>query len=268
MKTIKFTGLMLTILLSTAQLMAQQQLNVKLSNPAKPYKLNVELLLGSIKVSAYEGKEIIVDVDAPLDRQKHQAELSNGMKQLNKPQNIKVIAQENNNEVTINDQSGKLLNLSIQVPANATSIKLKTVRGDIIINNVNTALEIQGMVGAINALNISGSVVANTVRGKVLVTFKTIDPKAAMAFSTLVGDVDVSLPTNLKANLKVRSETGQIYSDFDMADDPSHPKTIKSENNGKYQLSNDDWIYGKVAGGGPEMLLKNSNGNIYIHKNK
>jgi hypothetical protein len=268
MKAIKLTGFILFITLSAARLMAQNQIHVKLTNPAKSYKLNVELTLGSIKVSAYQGREIIIEADVPSDQQKNQTEAPKGMKQLSKPQNLAVIAQENNNEVTVNDNSGKLVNLTIKLPTNAASIKIKTVRGDIMVSNVGAALEIQNTVGSINALNISGSLVANTTRGKVLVSFKSIDSKAAMAFSSLVGDIDVTFPANLKANLKIQSELGQLYSDFDVADDPSRPKAKINAKDGKYQLTNDDWIYGKVAGGGPEMLLKNSRGNIYIRKAK
>ena len=35
-----------------------------------------------------------------------------------------------------------------------------------------------------------------------------------------------------------------------------------------YQLKLDDWIIGKINGGGPEVLMKNMNGNIYVRKNK
>lgn len=267
MKAINFTGLVLVVVLSTSRLMAQDQIYVKLSNPAKPYKLSVELVIGSIKISGYEGKEIVIDADIP-DQPRKPADAPTGMKRLIKPKDQSVIAQENNNEVTVKDTADKVVNLSIKIPANAASIKLKTVRGDITINNVSTTLEIENTVGSINAFQVSGSVVANTVRGKVLVTFKAIDPNAAMAFSALVGDVEVTFPANLKANLKLRSELGQVYSDFDVADDASHPKVNVSAKDGKYQLKNEDWIYGKVAGGGPEILLKNTRGNIYIHKAK
>lgn len=268
MKVLKFTGLVLLIIWGTTRVMAQAPMRVKLSNPAKPYKLNVELVFGAIRISAYEGKEILIDADVQPFPEKNQEPAPAGMKRLSKPESMSVIAQENNNEVNVSDHSGKWVNLTIKVPANAASIRLKTTRGDINVNDISSAFEIQSSVGAINVLNVSGSVVANTARGKLLVTFKAIDPKAAMAFSTFVGDVDITFPASLRANLKIRSEVGQVFSDFDMADDPSHPKAAASEKNGKYQLTNDDWIYGKVAGGGPEILLKNTRGNIYIHKAK
>jgi len=28
----------------------------------------------------------------------------------------------------------------------------------------------------------------------------------------------------------------------------------------------DDWVYGKINGGGPEMMMKNMQGDIYVKK--
>ena len=269
MKAIKFTGFILAAILSNTRLMAQEQLVVPLSDPGKAYKLNVGLTSGSIKVSGYDGKDVVIDVTGAPERNKNQHETENGMKRLSGGQNVAVNAREKNNEINVDAENMKTVNLELKVPKNATSIKLSTVNnGNINVNDVSGALEIQNVNGFISALNISGSVVANTVNGKVLVTFKNMDPKAAMAFSTLNGNVDVTFPTSLKANLKIRSDQGQVYSDFDMATDSSHPKATKTAKDGMYRLTIEDWIYGKVAGGGPEILMKNMNGNIYLHKVK
>jgi hypothetical protein len=33
-------------------------------------------------------------------------------------------------------------------------------------------------------------------------------------------------------------------------------------------LKIEDWVYGKIDGGGPEIMMKNMNGNIYIRRAK
>ena len=66
MKTIKMIStIAIAILLSTkawAQDSGKEQLVVPLSDPGKPYKLEVGLVDGSITVTGYEGKDIIIDV--------------------------------------------------------------------------------------------------------------------------------------------------------------------------------------------------------------
>ena len=136
------------------------------------------------------------------------------------------------------------------------------------VSDVSGNLELQNKSGGISALNISGSVIASTLSGRVTVSFKNVDPGVPMAFSTVSGGINVSFPPDLKANLKIKSDLGKVYSDFDLAGDAAHPKVARDEKDGAYHLSIDDWIFGRVGGGGPEFLIKNTNGNIHIYKTK
>ena len=108
--------------------------------------------------------------------------------------------------------------------------------------------------------------VANTVNGDVTVSFREVDPKAPMAFSTLNGDVLITLPADTKANLKIKSDNGDVFSDFDVQVDKAPAKIDKTNEPGMYRIKKDDWVYGKINGGGPEMMMKNMQGNIYVKK--
>ncbi|HMG08370.1 MAG TPA: DUF4097 family beta strand repeat-containing protein [Mucilaginibacter sp.] len=272
-KTIKFAGiLMLALLLSTriwAQGNTSEQLVVPLSDPGKPYKLNAHLLNGSITLVSYEGKDIIVDAQSGEEKSGRLKE-TNGMRRLAPANNLDITAEENNNQVNIHSSAGnKNINLTIKVPQSEVTLKLSTVNnGNINASNVNGVLEITNVNGPIKLTNVSGSVVANTVNGEVKVSFKTIDTKAAMAFSTLNGNVDVTFPATLKANVKLKSDRGDIYTDFDVVTTQQKPAVSRSNKAGMYSLKIDDWVYGKIDGGGPEILMKNMNGNIYIRKAK
>jgi DUF4097 and DUF4098 domain-containing protein YvlB len=290
MKTMKTISITIMALLLSAQLMAQQgaprratpateakqqaegntqQLVVPLSDPGKPYKLNVDLTFGSIRVTGYDGKDIIIDASSP--DKKHGDRESNGMRRLSGGENMDVTAREKNNTVTIGSafMPGRGIMLSIKVPQGATNVKLTTVNdGDIVASNLNGQLEIQNTNGSIELKDVSGSVVANTTNGKVVVVLKSIDPKAPMAFTSLNGNVDVTLPAGTKANVKARAERDNVYSDFEFASEPSSAKTSKTAKDGMYRLTVEDWITGKIGGGGPEMLFKTFNGNIYIRKVK
>ena len=43
-------------------------------------------------------------------------------------------------------------------------------------------------------------------------------------------------------------------------------KVTRTSQNGLSRLSTDDWTYGKVNGGGPEVMLKTFNGDIFLRK--
>lgn len=252
-----------------AQTAEKQQLTVPLSQPGKPYKLSVGLVDGSITVTGYEGKDIIIEIQ---DKEhKGRVRTHDGMHAISTGGRADIQAEENNNKVTIQGQAGKATNLVLKIPMNDVTLKLGTVNdGDIVASNINGELEITNVNDGIKLTNISGSVVANTVNGNVVVVFKSIDPKAAMAFTTLNGNVDVTFPATLKADVKLKSDRGDIFTDFDMVAE-QHKPTVTQKNGGKgamYSLKIEDWVYGKINGGGPQMMMKNMNGNIYIRRAK
>jgi len=275
MKNIRIAGALIIMVLFATRLSAQgtdkgQQLVVPLSQPGKAYKLNVGLVTGSITVTGYEGKDVIIDVQSDDDDGAKMKVNEGGMHRLSSGGSVDIQADENNNQVNVHGGDGrKPANLVIKVPQNDATLKLHTVnRGNIMVSNVNGELEVMNVNGYIKLTNISGSVVANTVNGKVEVTFKTIDPKAAMAFSTLNGNVDVTFPATFKANVKLKSDRGDIYTDFDVVTEQRKPSVTHNTSSGMTSLKIEDWVYGKINGGGPEIMMKNMNGSIYIRKAK
>lgn len=274
MKKISIVRLFLPVILfsihAVAQDSHQEQLTVPLSDPGKAFKLNVGLVDGSITITGYDGKDILINGETDSKKNKNESsESAGGMKRLN-ANSLSIVAEEKNNQVNIHtDRPNKTIHLSIKIPKGATNIKLETVNnGDIEVINVNGAMEITNVNGGIKLSDVSGSVVANTVNGDVVATFKSIDPKAPMAFSTLNGNVDVSFPGSLKANVKLKSDNGGIFTDFEIAVDRTQPAVERTTEGKMYKISVKDWVYGKIAGGGPEILMNNMNGNIYARKMK
>jgi hypothetical protein len=273
MKNLKITGLLLLCLALASGLYAQtgstEQLIVPLSSPGKAYTLKVELVMGSIKVVSYDGKDIVLDVTPKKEDDDSQgsADSENGMKRISTSGSYEVTAKEHDNTIIVNTSNpNKAFNLSLKIPQDV-KLKLGTVNdGDIEVENVKGELEVSNVNGEIKLTNISGSVVANTINGDVNVIFTSVDPKAPMAFSTLNGDVKVTLPADTKANLKLKSDMGEVFSDFDIEIDKTQPKINKTTEPGMYKIKKDDWVYGKINGGGPEMLMKNMQGNIYVKK--
>lgn len=273
MKSLKITSMILAVMLlvtnSYAQSDSDQQLTVPLSNPGKSYTLKVQLVHGSIKVVSYEGKDVIINVsDAESsDNEKPEKTNQSGMRRIHSAGSYEVSAKESDNTITVTSSSPmKTLNLQLKIPQDV-KLKVSTVNNGIIeVENVKGELEVNNTNGAIKLTNISGSVVANTINGNVTATFLSVDPKAPMAFSTLNGDVNVTFPADTKANLKLKTDFGEIYSDFDIDIDKTQPKASTTNEPKMYKIKMEGWVQGKINGGGPEMLMKNMHGNIYVKK--
>ncbi|WP_080239561.1 DUF4097 family beta strand repeat-containing protein [Spirosoma rigui] len=268
------SGIVVLLLTATTALFAQseskEQLVVPLTDPGKPGSLEVGLVNGFIHVTGYSGKDVIIDASTrSSSRAEDRSTSSGGMRRISTNNALDVSAEEKNNRIRINATSHqKPVNLTIRVPQRF-SLKISTVNeGDITVERVSGELEINNVNGAIELTNISGSAVANTINGDVTAVFRDVSPNAPMAFSTLNGRVDVTFPASVKANVKLKSDRGDIFSDFDFDIDKSQPKGTRSTKSGMYRVSIEDWVYGRINNGGPEVMMKTMQGSIYVRKAK
>ncbi|WP_080054609.1 DUF4097 family beta strand repeat-containing protein [Spirosoma aerolatum] len=280
MKTIKLSlvALLLSVLTAgsiLAQNDVKEQLVVPLSDPGKPGTLRVNLINGSINVVGYSGKDVVIDIVASGSKRGRRDDddrdrgAAAGMKRISAGNPLDISAREKNNTVNIEANSiNQPIDLTIKVPQQF-NLRIGTVNhGEITVDNVSGELEVNNVNGAIELTNVAGSAVANTVNGVVKATFKNVNADTPMAFSTLNGNVDVTFPANAKMNVKLKSDRGDMYSDFDIDVDKTQSKVNRTNQNGMYRVSIDDWVQGKINGGGREIMMKNMNGNIYIRKAK
>jgi len=92
-----------------------------------------------------------------------------------------------------------------------------------------------------------------------------------MAFTSMNGAVDVTLPPLAKANLKLRSDNGDVFTDFDvqLQSQTRTPAVDDSRSRGgRFRLEVDRSVSGTINGGGPEFELRTFNGPIYLRKGK
>lgn len=253
-----------------AQAVAKEPLIVALRVPGKPGSLAVGLVSGSIHVIGGGGREVIIEAATRPKKQPGPSPgNAAGLKRISTASPLNLTAEEKNNRVQINADSWKgPVDLTIQVPRNF-SLKVSTVNdGNIIIDNVAGELEVTNTNGYIQLNQVAGSAVANTVNGDIKVTFTSITAGAPMAFSTLNGKVDVTLPASASAALKLKSDRGEVYSDFDVALRKNPPGVTRTTPTGLARLSTDAWTYGKLNGGGAELVLKTFNGDIFLRRAK
>jgi hypothetical protein len=259
----------LFMLISVASLAQddKEKIVVPLTTPGKAGTLEVGLVYGSIKVTGYDGKDVIVTTFMK-NKGYHSEATKGGMKRIENRSMQMTVEEKDNNVQISTDSWNHTLGIEVLVPSNF-SLKLSTVNdGDILVDNVKGEIEANNVNGEIKMTNISGSALLNTVNGDVFINFKEVTAGKPMAFTTLNGDVDVTFPPLAKFNLKMKSEQGEIYSDFDFETIKVDPR-VENVNKGNYKkYTIESWVNGKVNGGGPEMLLKTMNGDILIRKSK
>jgi hypothetical protein len=251
---------------TTAAQTGGDRIPVTLSDPSRPARVKVSMVNGGITVKAYEGKEVVVEARV---RNRENSRNEGGPKRL-AISTTGLSVEEENNEVNINTESYMhAIDVTVSVPAH-TSLKLRAVNdGDIVVTGVDGELDVDDINGAVTLNNVSGSVVAHALNGHVYATLTRVEPQKAMAFSSLNGDIDVTFPADLKANVSIRSDRGDVFSDFDVQLKAASSQPVVEDSRGKggkYRVKIDKTVHGTINGGGPEIQFTNFQGQIYIRK--
>jgi Putative adhesin len=259
---------MMVCALGLAQDPNSERVVVPARNTTHARKVDVSLMGGSITVKGYTGKEVIVEAHGGGTRSSRDTDkMVDGMHRLDLPPRGLTVEEENN-VVTVRMQQMQHGELVISVPPD-TSLTLHTLQGEIAVEGVKGELDVNSMNGKITLTNVSGSVLANTMNGTMKITMDAVDANKPLSFSSMNGTIDVTLPADFKANVKLRTDHGEIYSDFDFKLGGGGAITQKNETtDGKFTVKMDRTISGTINGGGTEATFKTYNGTIYLRKKK
>jgi hypothetical protein len=249
-------------------------LTVPLSNPGQPGHVKVSVLSGAIKIIGYEGSSVDVTCTSKMDEDSVQDKIREGVNGMfHIPvTSSEIEVEEDHNEVEISvPPMNNEIDLEIKVPVN-TSLTVSLVQnGDVTIEHVNGEIEAENVNGGIIMTDVSGSVAASTTNGDVRIKITRVSPDKPMSFNSFNGDVDVTLPADLKASVKIKTTQGDVYSDFKITR-TEKSNTVTDENKkdkeGKYRVVIERAFYGTIAGGGPEYTFTTYNGDILIRKVK
>ena len=260
-----------TVIACAAIAAAQDKATVPLSNPSQPATVKVHLLSGSITLTGggQAGQVSVESAKSARERERTPRGVPEGMHRIDVG-TASLNIEESHNVVTISSGSyGNGGNVVIQVPTNS-SLELKSVNGGKIdVSGVNGDLEIENVNGSVELKNVSGSVVASSQNGSIVASLDRLTANKPMSFTTLNGKIDVTIPADTKARLRLKTDNGSVYSDFDVKMEPDATKPVVEDSrssDGRYRIRMDRSVYGSINGGGPEYRFETMNGNIILHK--
>jgi hypothetical protein len=243
-----------------------ERLVVNFSDPSRPGLLRVNLVNNGITVRTHTGREVIIESTSRQGRGRVDRGVPPGLRRIDT--NPGVAIEEENNVMTVTNMRSSG-NLDIQVPAR-TNLNLRTVNGgNIDVEGVEGEIEVTNTNGNVLLNNVAGSVVAHATNGRIVATLRDVTPNKPMSFTSMNANLDITLPSNVKANLRMRTDNGATYSDFDIQLRPTAPTVDDTRNQGgRIRIQTDRTINGTINGGGPDFDLRTLNGNIYIRKGK
>jgi hypothetical protein len=252
-------GLKISLLTLYSQ---SEQLVVNLPATAFPYLITFENPKGSVKVTGYDG--VVMIITGTLRFQTGEKTTLKGLHKIEQ-NSIGISAEVNGSNVTVlTGSTGKTIDFDIKVPRK-TSLKIKSLdNGSIEIVNVSGEVEVENSNGDISLENAAGSAVLSSVYGKISANFMEVNPLSPMMFTSFEGDITLTFPAAINANLKLKSEKGEILTGFDLKPIARQPVVKKIGDKEIYTLGN--WALGSLNSGGPEYIISSYTGNIEIRK--
>ncbi len=252
--------------ITSSAVLGQEDLRVPLTNPGSPGILHLSAIFADdIVIKAHEGNDVIVIFDGNEDDETGKYS-RNGLRRIS-TNGVGLEVTEDNNEVRIKTAPNSHdLDLEVWVPKNF-SLDVQVTHGDISIEGAIGEHEVKATNGDVEMIRVGGSVIVSSVNGDIEVTMVSVIPNTPMSFTGLNGDIEVTFPANTKFTGKMKTDYGDVYTNFDIKLDRSASASEISSGDGKYTVTVNKWITGTVNGGGPEFLFKTLHGDIEISKN-
>lgn len=266
MKLVAITWVALSTPLLAQNDVFTEEIVIPLSNPGSIGTLEVNQIYGGMTVTGYDGKEVVII--AKQKKFQTTQKMKNGLRKIQN-NSLALQAEESDNYVEVEAQNysggnNETMHLEIKVPREF-NLKLSSINdGSIVVENVAGEMEISNVNDDITLNLVSGSAVVDTVNGEIKATFNRVTTGSLMAFTSFNGDVDISLPNDIKADFKMRTMRGEIYTGFDIEFDTSAPVVQKESSEKSYRVKIEKWVSGSANGGGTEITLNSHQGDLIL----
>ncbi len=260
----KKTNYMLILLLGLACLAASMNANAQVndesimtasfSNPSQKGHVKITWRNGDVLIREYSGTEVKVEFLNKKRKSREDVERARGLKRIFGGDAVEV--SEANNVITISSHSTmRNVDAEISIPRNADVNFENSLNGDVTVDGFSGEIEVQTLNGEITLKDMSGPVSAYSINGAIAAIFKTVYEDSPMSFSTVNSDIDIEMPSTVKASLKM-STNDEIYTDFDVQ------KSVDT----RERRSRSRKTYYEINGGGIIIEITTIHGSIYIRK--
>lgn len=259
--------LLLALLSIGTALQAEERITLRYSQPDDPGSLRASLHSGRIEVRPSTGSVITVSaayMDGGLTTPT--PDKADGLTRIESGVHL-TVEEENNDVHVVVQEVRRPVRLIIEVPVR-TALSLKTVSsGDIFAEGIDGDHSLETGRGNITLREVSGSVVANVLNGDLDVSMVRVKANQVMAFSSLKGDIDLTLPNALPADLRIETQRGEVFTDFTLEQERTgKPTGGNRDGKGRFVAGLERAVYAKINGGGPRININVYDGDVYLRK--
>jgi hypothetical protein len=141
---------------------------------------------------------------------------------------------------------------NIRLKGLSGQVKVNTASGDVLVEDVAGEINASTASGQMNVRNVAGTVSAQSASGDVHVEIARLEGEGDMKFSTASGNVDVSLPSSLDANVHLSTVSGTVKTNF--------PLEVKERQNGPGSSAE-----GQLGSGARRLRISSASGDVSLN---
>jgi hypothetical protein len=187
---------------------------VTFTDPAKPGTLRVSLARGSLRVKGTDAAEVTVKSDSKAINPK--AVRKDGLRVLSAASSFSLVEMDNVILLEASLDGGKGGgDFTVTAPRNTALVVTNAWGGDIACANLSGDIEIHSLNGSVTLDDVSGGVVVESLNGEIRAGIRELHDNKPLSFQSNNGEVVLRLPAEAKANVRLRTQNGVVFTDFE-----------------------------------------------------
>ena len=191
--------------------------SLKFSDPAKPGKIKLRVMWGDVTITGTDAPE--VTIVSNIKNKNAVEKRADGLRRLDSE--VTYTAKEKDNVITIELSGDNFVpaasgaTLAITTPRATSVVVENSLGGSVDVKNLVGDVEIRSLNGEVTLDRISGSALVETMNGEIHATFLKVAEGKPLSFTSMNGEIEVRIPADTKANVRLRTQNGGVYTDFD-----------------------------------------------------
>lgn len=187
---------------------------IRFSDPAKPGTLKLAVSNGSLRIRGAEAAEITIRTDLKPDKP---AQRKDGLRVLTSSSSYSLSEKDNVVTLSYGDAwpTGGSGDFDITVPRSTNIVVSNALGGDIEVGDVAGTIEIKSLNGEVKLDRVVNSALVETMNGEIHADVQAMSDGKPVSFTSMNGEVKLTLNPTIKANVRLRTHNGSILTDFD-----------------------------------------------------
>jgi hypothetical protein len=202
------------MLVSAAHGADSESTTIKFSNPDQPGTLKLTVATGDLDIRGSDTAEVTVRTEL---KPEGQAQRKDGLRVLTTSSTYSLVEKDNVITLSYGADSwpGAGGDFDITVPRNTNVIISSSFGGHIHVGEISGDLEIKSLNGEVTLDQVAGGALVETMNGEIKADIVALKENTPLSFSSMNGEVALRLPSDAKANVRLRTHNGSILTDFD-----------------------------------------------------